>query len=77
LKDSIQMLADAVDFMKDSEADPSGLSGPSLQMDRVHMGIHLGLKLLWCTSILHSGQMQSEFSPDDCRSDGADPEHSH
>lgn len=59
------MLADAVDFMKDTGSDPSGLSGQSIPMDRIHMGIHLGLKLLWCTSILHSGQLQSELSPDD------------
>jgi len=60
LKDSIQMLADAVDFMKDSEADSSSLPGQSLPMDRIHMNIHLGLKLLWCTSILYSGHLQDD-----------------
>ena len=60
MEDSIQMLADAFDFMKDSEADPSGLPEQSLPMDRIHMNIHLGLKLLWCTSILYSDQMQDD-----------------
>lgn len=60
MEDPIRMLADAFDFMKDSEADPSGLSEQSLPMDRIHMNIHLGLKLLWCTSILYSGHLQDD-----------------
>ena len=59
MEDSIQMLKDALDFIEDSEVNSSDLLEQSLSIDRVHQGINLSLKLLWCTCILYSGHLHN------------------
>jgi hypothetical protein len=59
LEDPTQMLIDAFDLIKNSEANPSGLLEQSLSIDRIHLNINLSLKLLWCTCILYSGHLHN------------------
>ena len=60
MEDPIQMLTDSFDLIKDSEMYPSGLLEQPVSVDKIHLGINLSLKLLWCTSILYSGHQHND-----------------
>ena len=60
MEDPIQMLTDSFNLIKNSEVNPSGQLEAPLSIDRVHLSINLSLKLLWCTSILYSGQQHND-----------------
>ena len=54
MEDPIQPFIDSFGLIKDSEGKPSGPLGQPLSVDRIHLGINLSVKLLWCTYILYS-----------------------
>jgi hypothetical protein len=58
LEDTIQMLKESYNQIKDAEVISSDDLGESPPFNRVHQSISLSLKLLWCTCAMITQQEQ-------------------